>query len=90
MMPAGGGDVNTTLPLVLGIISMVLCGNFLLGIPAIIFAVIAMNSRSVGNLEDARQKAKIATILASIGMAMTVLVIMAWGAILAVAAMAQH
>jgi hypothetical protein len=82
--------VNTTLPLVLGIVSTVMCGNFLLGIPAIIFAVIAMNAKSVGNFEDARQKAKVATILAAVGMGLVVLAVGAWIAIIAVAAMASH
>jgi len=67
MMPGSGRDVNTTTPLVLGIVSIALCGNCLLGIPAIILAVMAMNAKNVGNLEDARSKAKTSTILSIIG-----------------------
>jgi hypothetical protein len=67
MMPGSGGDVNTTTPLVLGIVSMVICGNCLLGIPAIILAVMAMNAKNVGNIEDARSKAKTSTILSIVG-----------------------
>ena len=67
MMPGSGGDVNTTLPLILGIVSVLFCGNYLLGIPAIILAVIAGSSKSQGNLEDARSKAKISTILCVVG-----------------------
>jgi hypothetical protein len=67
MMPGSGRDVNTTTPLVLGIVSIALCGNCLLGIPAIILAVMAMNAKNVGNIEDARSKAKISTILSIVG-----------------------
>ena len=48
-----------------------------------------MNSKSVGNFEDARQKAKVATILAAVGMGFVVLAVGAWGVILAVAAAAH-
>jgi hypothetical protein len=67
MMPGSGQDVNTTLPLVLGIVSMAICGNCLLGIPAIVLAVMAMNAKNVGNLDDARSKAKTSLILSIVG-----------------------
>jgi cytochrome c biogenesis protein CcdA len=71
MMPGPGGDVNTTLPLVLGILSL-FC-NCLFGIPALILAILSMNAKKAGNLEDARSKAKISIILAIVGMVLSVI-----------------
>jgi hypothetical protein len=74
MMPGSGGDVNTTLPLILSIASVLLCGNYLLGIPAIILAVMAGSSKTAGNLEDARSKAKVSTILCVVGFALNMVI----------------
>jgi Interferon-induced transmembrane protein len=66
MMPGMGGDVNTTLPLVLNIIGTLLCCGFGT-IPAIIglvFAIQAGNAKKTGDLETARGKAKTSLILA--------------------------
>jgi len=72
MMPGAGGDVNTTLPIILGVLSCLCCGSFgislILGIVAIVLAVQAGNAKNMGDIEGARGKAKTATILASIGM----------------------
>jgi hypothetical protein len=65
MMPGQGGDVNTTLPLILSIITL-LC-NCLFGIPALVLAILAMNEKKAGKLDDARSKAKISLILSIVG-----------------------
>jgi hypothetical protein len=74
MMPGAGGDVNTTLPLVLNIVSFVLCCCWtygltgLMAIAGVILAIIAMNSAKTGNIQDAQAKAKISLILAIVSM----------------------
>jgi hypothetical protein len=68
MMPGAGGDVNTTLPLVLSIVSLFCCGlGTILGIIGIVLSVQAGNAKNMGDIEGARGKAKTATILAAIG-----------------------
>jgi hypothetical protein len=87
MTPGSGGDVNTTLPLALSIVSVVVCGNCLLGIPAIVLAVMAMNARNVGNLEDARSKAKISNILSIVGFALVLVASVIYGLFFGLAAL---
>ena len=70
-MPGAGGDVNTTLPLVLAILTIIPCCNIFFGIPALILAILAMNAKKAGNLDDARSKAKISIILSVVGWALT-------------------
>ncbi len=68
MMPGAGGDVNTTLPLVLSVISVFCCGfGTILGIIGIVLSVQAGSAKNMGDIEGARGKAKMATILAAIG-----------------------
>jgi hypothetical protein len=75
MMPGAGGDVNTTLPLVLAIVQLTLCGCGMgLGIPALIFAIMAGSAKKTGDLESARKKAKISIILFIVGTVLTILV----------------
>jgi hypothetical protein len=64
MMPGDGGDVNTTLPLILSIVSIFCCCP--LGVAPIIFAIVAINAKTKGELESARSNAKIASILSYI------------------------
>jgi hypothetical protein len=67
MMPGAGGDVNTTLPLVFSIISVIPCCSgifFLLGIVALIFSIQANNAKKTGDMETARGKSKTALIMA--------------------------
>jgi hypothetical protein len=64
MMPGGGGNVNTTLPLVLGILCIPCCWPA--GVFAIIFSVQAKNLLQQGQIEAARGKAKVATIVSAI------------------------
>ncbi len=74
MMPGAGGDVNTTLPLVLSIVSLFCCGfGTLLGIVGIVLSVQAGNAKKMGDIEGARGKAKTATILAAIGIGLGIL-----------------
>jgi NhaP-type Na+/H+ or K+/H+ antiporter len=79
MTPGSSGAVNTTLPLVLSIVGFFFCATHLFGIVAFIFAMIATNSNSVGNFEDARSKAKISIIVSVVGFALNLLVGLAIG-----------
>lgn len=66
MVPAG--EVNTTLPLVLSIVSLFCCGlGTLIGIAALVFAIQAGNAKKTGDMATAQAKAKLSTILAAIG-----------------------
>ena len=71
MMPGAGGDVNTTLPLVLNIVGFFLCVNTcfadILFIIGFIFAIQAGNMKKTGDVENARAKAKSAMTMAIIG-----------------------
>lgn len=62
MMPGAGGDVNTTLPLILNIVGALLCGGtcvgFILAIVGIVFAVQAGNAKNSGDIATAQAKAK--------------------------------
>ena len=62
MMPGAGGDVNTTLPLILNIVAAVLCGagclTFIFSIIGIVFAVQGGNAKNAGDLVTAKAKAK--------------------------------
>ena len=66
MMPGAGGDVNTTLPLILNIVAMIFCCGLgtILGIVGLIFAIQAGNAKKTGDMETARGKAKTSLILA--------------------------
>jgi hypothetical protein len=67
LMPGAGGDVNTTLPLVLSIVELVLCCNLLFGAAGLVVAIQAGNAKKVGDLELARKKAKTAMIILIVG-----------------------
>jgi len=73
MMP--GGEVSTTLPLILNIVGILLgCCSYgvgsLFAIIGLILTIIAMNSKAT-NPEDARGKAKIGLILGIISIVIT-------------------
>ena len=76
MMPGAGGDVNTTLPLVLSILMIFPCGcggGILFGIPALIFSIQAGGAKKVGDFDTARSKAKVAYILIVVGFAVSMI-----------------
>ena len=73
MMPGAGGDVNTTLPLILAILQMVLCCNLIFGGITLLFAIQAGNLKKTGDLEGARGKSKTAFIVFGIGMGLQVI-----------------
>jgi hypothetical protein len=67
MMPGAGGDVNTTLPLILNIVGALFCGwtciSFILAIVGIVFAVQAGNAKNSGDIATAKAKAKTSTLM---------------------------
>jgi hypothetical protein len=65
--PGAGGDVNTTLPLVLSIVSIVCCGCLPLGIGGIIFSMQANTAKKAGDMVTAASKAKTALIMGIVG-----------------------
>ena len=78
MMPGMGGDVNTTLPLILAILAIFPCGcpaciGSILGIVALVFTIQAMNAKKVGDFATAQSKAKLGTILAGSGLGVGIL-----------------
>ena len=75
MMPGAGGDVNTTLPLILNIIATIFCCGLgtILGIVGIVFSIQAGNAKKTGDLETARGKAKTALILAIVAYVLGIL-----------------
>lgn len=60
MMPGAGGDLNTTLPLILSIVAMVFCcaSGFFLPIVALVFSLQADKLAKTGDTEGARAKIK--------------------------------
>ncbi|MBX3259971.1 MAG: CD225/dispanin family protein [Labilithrix sp.] len=67
MMPGAGGDVNTTLPLVLSIVQLVVCCNLIFGGIGLLFAIQAGTAKKAGDLQTARAKAKTAMIVIIVG-----------------------
>jgi hypothetical protein len=63
MTPGSGNDVNTTLPLALAIGSTLLCCDPVLGLPAIVLAILARNAADVGAIDVARRRARTGLIL---------------------------
>ena len=70
MMPGAGGEVNTTLPLILNIVGALFCGGtcvgFVLAIVGIVFAVQAGNAKNAGDIMTATSKAKTSMLMAII------------------------
>jgi hypothetical protein len=66
MMPGAGGDVNTTLPLVLNIVAMIFCCGLgtIVGVIGLVFSIQAGSALKTGDVEGARAKAKTGLILA--------------------------
>jgi hypothetical protein len=83
-MPGAGGDVNTTLPLVLAIVGWFLCATHIFGIIAFIFALQAGTAKKMGDMEGARKKSKLSIILSIVGLGLNILCGGIYGIILAV------
>jgi hypothetical protein len=66
-MTPPGGDVNTTLPLVLSIVCLACC-CIPVGAGAVVYATNANKAKQAGDLQTAQAKAKTALILSIIGM----------------------
>ena len=79
---APGGDVNTTLPLVLSIICLACC-CLPLGIGGLIFAMNANNAKKAGDLATAQAKAKTSLILSIVGMVGGVIIGTVYGVVVA-------
>ncbi len=75
MMPGAGGDVNTTLPLIMSIVATIFCCGLgtILGIIGIVFSIQAGNAKKAGDLETARGKAKTAMILSIVAYVLGIL-----------------
>lgn len=77
MMPGAGGDVNTTLPMVLNIVGFFTCGwgciSAILFIVGFVFSIQAGNMKKTGDIEGARAKSKTAMMMAIIGFVLGVL-----------------
>jgi hypothetical protein len=69
MMPGAGGDVNTTLPMILSIVGFFLCCGLadVLFVIGFVFALQAGNMNKTGDVEGARAKAKTAMTMTIIG-----------------------
>jgi hypothetical protein len=74
MTPGSGNEVNTTLPLALAIASTLLCCDPVLGLPAIVLAILARNAADVGAIDVARRRARSGLILAIASIAVGFLV----------------
>ena len=83
MMPGAGGDINTTLPLILNIVGLVTCSwgclSGIIFIVGLVFSIQAGNMVKTGDLEGARGKAKSAMTMAIVGFVIGVLAMVGWG-----------
>ena len=82
MIPGMGGDVNTTTPLLLNVMALILCGASLITSPlsilGIVFAIQAKNAKGIGDLPTARTKAKYSLRFFAGTMAIGVLFLAIW------------
>lgn len=72
---AAGGEkpLDTKLPLLASVVSILLCCNFLFGSIALVLAVQAINAEKSGDFETARINAKRAMALVIVGVVMSAL-----------------
>jgi hypothetical protein len=82
MMPGAGGDVNTTTPLLLNVIALLMCGATMISAPfsiiGIVFAIQAKGRKDAGDIVAARAKAKQSTMAFAGAMLMGVLLLVLW------------
>jgi hypothetical protein len=73
-MPGQGGDVNTTLPIILNCVTFFLCCGLgsILSIVGFIFAMQASSAKNAGDFATAQSKAKTAMIMSFIAMGLGV------------------
>lgn len=83
MMPGAGGDINTTLPMILNIVGFFLCGygclSAIIFVVGFVFSIQAGNMKKTGDVEGARAKAKSAMTMAIVGYVIGVLAVVAYG-----------
>lgn len=74
MVPGSVGEVNTTLPLVLGVASTLGCWGVgtLTGVVAIVLALLARGQQNIGDVDGARLRARSAVLVAIAGAVATV------------------
>jgi hypothetical protein len=86
MMPGAGGDVNTTLPLILNIVGALFCSGTCIGgilaVVGIVFAVQAGNAKNAGDLVTAKAKAKTSMVMAILTAVLGVLAGMGYAAMM--------
>lgn len=82
MMPGAGGDVNTTLPLILNIVGLLFCSGscigFITSILGIVFAVQGGNAVKSGDIETGRGKTKLSWIMFIVTAALGVIAYGLW------------
>jgi hypothetical protein len=71
MMPGAGGDVNTTLPIILSVVGFFFCCGLadILFVIGFVFALQASNLVKTGDIEGGRAKAKSAMTMNIVGFA---------------------
>ncbi len=71
MVPGSVGEVNTTLPLVLGVASTLGCWGIgtLTGIAAVVLALLARRQQNIGDVDGARVRARSAIVVVIAGAA---------------------
>ena len=78
MMPGAGGDVNTTLPMILNIVGFFVCFTTCLAdilfIVGFVFAIQAGNMKKTGDVTGAQAKAKSSMTMAIIGYVLGVVI----------------
>jgi hypothetical protein len=81
MMPGAGGDVNTTLPMILSCVGFVLCCGLadILFVLGFVFSLQASNMVKTGDIEGGRAKAKTAMTMVIIGFALGFIFDALWG-----------
>ena len=74
-MPGAGGDVNSTLPMILSIVGFLLCCGLadIAFIVAFVFSLQANSIKATGDIEGARSKAKTAMTMVIVGFAVGVI-----------------
>ena len=81
-MPGAGGDVNTTAPLLLNVVALLLCGATMISAPlsiaGIVFAVQGKSRKEAGDVLGARAKAKQSYVAFAGAMALGLLLLAIW------------